>query len=273
MLILSHAGLLPDQPISARPFRGKETKRRKVGRPAHAPWPLVTIRIFLFSCNHFTSPHHIPQVVFADCRLFSSLLPRVFQFSTRFLLIAFFFRFQLCFGWKLQRVAVLSRSALSSTFFSGSTESASIPSAQHLYHRCRHTIPIISFHDVVQRDRYPEGAAVAQLRAPLWHPIMAYLRQGLYSSDGLSPAGLRLPASSYPNVDVEGGRLHDCCILYCNFWGKGVNSQPSSVQAELALHDPQLLPYEHQCDFINAVPGAIDSYALQSWPFLHHLRR
>jgi hypothetical protein len=55
-----------------------------------------------FSRSQFHSPHS--QVVFADHHLFSSLLPRVFQFSTRFLLIAFFLLTTL-FGWKLQRVA------------------------------------------------------------------------------------------------------------------------------------------------------------------------
>lgn len=81
---------------------------------------------------HFTSPHS--QVVFADCRVFlvapSSSL--VFQFSTHFLLIAF-----LAFNLVLLEVATcrpfFSGSALSSTFSSGSTESASISSAQHLY--------------------------------------------------------------------------------------------------------------------------------------------
>jgi hypothetical protein len=50
----SHAGSC-QEPISARPFRGKETKRRESGLI-----PLVTIRIFVFShAANFT--HHIPR--------------------------------------------------------------------------------------------------------------------------------------------------------------------------------------------------------------------
>ena len=37
----------------------------------------------------------------------------------------------------------------------------------------------------------------------------------------------------FSRFDDEGGRLHDCCVLHYNLWGKGIDAQPPSVQAEI----------------------------------------
>ena len=128
------------------------------------------------------------------------------------------------------------------------TGNASIPSAQHLYHRCRHTITITGFHNVLQRDRCPEGAASAELGASIRYSIMAHLRQGLHHGHGLPSPGLRLPAPGHADVDDEGEWFRNSCILHYNFRGKGIDAKPTSFQAERALHDPQLLPNQYQCD-------------------------
>jgi hypothetical protein len=106
---------------------------------------------------------------------------------------------------------------------------------------------------VVQHCGYLEIGASAEHRATLWHTLMAYLRQSLHHGDGLPCAGLCLRAPRDAHVDVEADGCYDYRILHYNLWGQGVNAKPSGVQAELAVYDPQLLPYEHQRHLISSL--------------------
>jgi hypothetical protein len=124
---------------------------------------LVTIRIFFFSQFATTSSHHIPRS--SSLTATSSRRSFLESFNSRPVLInCLFFAFNFV---QLEaatcRRFFLSKTAPCRVLFSGSTERASILSAQHLYQRCRHTISITGFYHVIQRDGYPEGAAAAQL--------------------------------------------------------------------------------------------------------------
>ena len=102
---------------------------------------------------------------------------------------------------------------------------------------------------------------------------MANLRQGVHNTDGISSARLRLPATSYTIVYVEGECVDDYHVLHCNLWGKGVDAESSTLQADWPLYHPQLLPDGHQCYLIITVPRAIDPDCLPPWHLLCHLRR
>lgn len=81
---------------------------------------------------------------------------------------------------------------------------------------------------------------------------MASLRQILHNREGVPSTGFRFPASSNANVDDEGERLDYPYILCGNFRGKGDNAQSTGFEIERPLHDPQLLPHEHQRDLVGA---------------------
>jgi hypothetical protein len=102
------------QPISVRPPLSSTSMSKR--NQARRCCPFGSIRS-AFSCLQLLHLHHIPRVIFAgDRRIFSSLLPRVFNSRPVFLLIAFFPSNFVC--WKLQRVAGISQfgSVLKNTF-------------------------------------------------------------------------------------------------------------------------------------------------------------
>lgn len=82
---------------------------------------------------------------------------------------------------------------------------------------------------------------------------MAYIRQSLHEPHGLPPAGLRIRAARDANVDAEAVGGHDYRLLHCDLWGQGADAESTGVQAQWAIHGPQLLPDEHQRHLISAV--------------------
>lgn len=52
-----------------------------------------------------------------------------------------------------------------------------------------------------------------------WDPIMASLWQGFYDGCGFPSSRLRLPTPSHPNVDDEGERVYNSCMVHCDLWG------------------------------------------------------